>query len=109
MSYAGRTKVTIGQLANADATFLAASATVNRYIRQLHACNTTAGAVQWNFGIGATLTAAVAQAFGKTIAANSIDQIFFSPGLLVVNTIMRAFSNTATAVTLTATYDEEAV
>lgn len=109
MAHTGRTKTLIGQLANADATFLAASATVNRYIRQLHAANTTAGAVAWNFGVGATLTAAVAQAFGKSIAANSVDQLFFSPGLLVANTNIRAFAGAATSITLTMVYEEEVV
>ncbi len=109
MAYQGRTKTLIVQLANADASVLAASATVERYVRQLHVANGTAGVVNYNFGVGATLTAAVAQAFGKPVAANSVDQLFFSPGLRVTNTNIRAFASAATSLTLTMVYDEEAI
>lgn len=110
MAYTGRTKQTFGVLANADATFLAGSATVNRYIRQLHVTNTTAGALSWNFANAATCVAATANVFGKSIAANSIDQVFFSPGLKTpASGLMRAFASAATSVNLTVIYDEEEI
>lgn len=110
MSYAGRTKAAFGVLANADATFLAGNANTTRYIRQLHITNTTAGALTWNFANAATCVAATALVFGKTVAANSIDQVFFSPGLVVpASGLMRAFASAATAVNLTVTYDEEVI
>lgn len=99
-------------LTNADATVtgLAASATITRYIRAVHAVNATASPATINFGIGATLTGpAGADIWGETIAANSrmTNPLHFGgAGKRVDNTNVRAFSNTNTAVNVTINYDE---
>lgn len=108
MAISGTPRTTQGVLANADATFLAASATVDRYIKSMHFANATAAPVTVSAGVQATLVSATgAIVFGKTVPANDRLDIFFGgDGIRVVNTIIRAFSNTATAVNLNINYVE---
>jgi predicted secreted Zn-dependent protease len=76
----------------------------------LHACNVTAGTVSWNFANASTCVASTAMVFGKAIAANSVDQLFFSPGLKTpASGLMRAFASAATSINLTVIYDEEEI
>lgn len=99
-------------LTNADATVtgLAASSTVTRYLRAVHAVNATASPATINFGVGATLTGPTgADIWNETIAANSrmTNPLHFGgAGKRVDNTNVRAFSNTGTAINITVNYDE---
>lgn len=103
----GKIKMTQQALPAADGTFLAASATVRRYLRQLHFVNTTGAPITINFSISATFNTANALADGLSVAADSVLQLHF-PGTPTDNTIWRAFGS-ATGCTLTATYEEEVV
>lgn len=96
------------QLTNADATILAASAAVTRWIRSVQAVNVTGGAVTWNFGVGATLTAALADVFGESLAANSRSNplYFGGAGRRVDNLNLRAFASALTSINLIVVYDE---
>lgn len=99
-------------LTNADATVtgLAASSTLVRYLRALHAVNASASPATINFGVGATLTgAAGADIWGESIAANSrmTNPLHWGgAGKRVDNTNIRAFSNTASVINITLNYDE---
>lgn len=92
----------------ADASFLAASATVDRYLKHIHVANATASAATISLGVGATLVGvAGAICFGKSIPANSEADFFFGgDGLRVVNTNIRSFSGTASAINVTCNYIE---
>ena len=65
---------------------LAASATVNRYVKGIYATNTTASAIALNFGVGAAATLSAANAdmaFGFSVPANAANYPvaqFASPG-----------------------------
>lgn len=108
MAVSGTSRSTTGVLPNADASFLAASATVDRYIRSAHFDNATASPVTVNLGVSATLVGATgAICFGQTIAANSrLDIYFGGDGIRVVNTNIRAFASAASAVNLIINHTE---
>lgn len=100
------------QLANADATVLAASATQKRRIKHIRFVNTNAAggaAATVSAGLAATFAAATALYNAKTILANSEFSEFFSPGIHFNNTILRAFASAATTITAHITYEEEPV
>ena len=108
MALSAPARTTTGVLANADATFLAASSAVDRYLKSAHFTNATASPVTVNLGVGATLTGATgALVFGQTLAANSrLDIYFGGDGVKVTNTAIRAFASTASAVNLQLNYNE---
>lgn len=108
MALSAPARTTTGVLSNADATFLAASSAVDRYLKSAHFVNATAAPVTVNLGVGATLTGATgAIAFGKTILANDrLDIYFGGDGIKVSNTIIRAFASAASAVNLQLVYNE---
>lgn len=103
------TKVLNVQLSNADATILAASTTVIRYLRSVHMVNITGGAVTVNFGVGANLTAgANADIYGESVgAAARMNPLYYGgKGKAVINTAIRAFASAITSINLTLVYDE---
>lgn len=109
MAISGTARTTQQVAPNADASFLAASVTVDRYLKHIRCVNTTASAASISLGVGATLVAGGAGAieFGRSIPANSSIDIFFGgDGLRVVNTNIRSFASVATAINVICNYVE---
>lgn len=114
MAHTGRTKSTAFNVTNADAivtggTTLAASATVIRYLKQIHVANTTASAATFSTGVGASLIASTSLVFGESIPANTVKDYFFSPGIRIANLDVRALSGTNLALQANYVWEEEVV
>lgn len=95
--------------ASAPTTLLAASSTLTRYIRSIHANNGDTSARQWSLEFGAaTLTALNSEPFGETIPASSrANPIYFGGGgRRLDNTAISAFASVANVVSVDIVYDE---
>jgi len=81
-----------------------AAATIYTVIRQVHVANKTAGAVTYILYIGATGGSAAGTEIAalKSVAAGSVDDLFFSPGLKMLSTdFLSGIASAATSLTIT--------
>jgi len=92
-------------LANAAADiYTPPNSAVYVIINQIHIANVTAGAVTWTLYIGATGGSAAGTEVGKavSVAANSVVDYYFSPGLKLVSTdFLSGLASAATSLTIT--------
>ena len=101
----GQRKTVVVALAAAAADVLASSATVSRYLYQLHVCETDNAAGTWTVsrGADAEATRLISQ---KAITGHATDNEHFYGLLIPAGTALQGFADAATHVTLTIIYDE---
>jgi hypothetical protein len=112
---AGTNKILAGPVA------MSATMTTNIYnpasgiygeIKQIHVCNKTAGPITYSLWLGATggNVAGTEIANAKTVAANSIDQIFFSKGMKLSSTqFLVGGASAGTSLTITLLGEESVI
>lgn len=92
-------------LANAAADiYTPPNAAVYVIINQIHIANVTAGAVTWTLYIGATGGSTGGTELGKgvSIAANSVADYYFSPGIKMISTdFLSGLASAATSLVIT--------
>lgn len=107
-----KSKTIKGQLANATAVLLTASATLTRYVRSVHITNNTNAERTWNLAYAATATSAGPGVFAERLPPNTSGPAsraviqYGGKGHRLDNTAISGFADTATSVSYEINYDE---
>ena len=101
-----------GQLANATAVLLAASATNTRYVRSIHLTNNSNASRTVNLAFAASATNAGPGIFAEALPANTAgptsraDRYYGGQGKRLDNVAISGFADIASAVSYEIVYDE---
>ncbi len=90
--------------ASATDIYTPPASTIYTVIRHIHIANKTGGAVTYTLYVGATggSAAGTELALGKSVAANSVDDIYYSPGLKMLSTdFLSGLASAGSSLTIT--------
>lgn len=79
------------------------AATIQTVIKHIHFANVTAGAITITFGVDpttGTLTAGKELAKGLSIPANTVLEMYFSPGILMTQNFLVGFASGASSIVI---------